>query len=87
MTAQPPRATPKSTQMSTEARTEQRLEALEVKASYADDLLDQLNHTVYQQQLQIDQLRRELAVLRQQAQDPGNTPAFRSLRDELPPHY
>jgi SlyX protein len=87
MTAQPPRATQKSAQTSAEARTERRLEALEVKASYADDLLDQLNHTVYQQQLQIDQLRRELALLRQQAQDQSSTPAFRSLRDELPPHY
>ncbi len=70
-----------------EARTEQRLEALEVKASYADDLLDQLNQMVYQQQLQIDQLRRELALLRQQAQDPERGSGFRSLRDELPPHY
>jgi SlyX protein len=68
-------------------QTERRLEALEIKASYADDLLDQLNHTVYQQQLQIDQLRHELALLRQQAQDQGSAPAFRSLRDELPPHY
>ena len=38
----------------------QRLEALEVKAAFTEDLLDQLNHTIYRQQLQITQLQREL---------------------------
>ncbi|MEN9383479.1 MAG: hypothetical protein RL323_622 [Pseudomonadota bacterium] len=69
------------------ARTEHRLEALEIKASYADDLLDQLNQIVYRQQQQIDQLSRELSLLRQQTQDPSSGPSFRSLRDDLPPHY
>jgi SlyX protein len=50
-------------------------------------LLEQLNQLVYQQQLQIDQLAGELARLRLQMQDNASTPAFRSLRDELPPHY
>ncbi|MEY8876744.1 MAG: SlyX family protein [Leptothrix sp. (in: b-proteobacteria)] len=59
--------------------------ALEVKASYADDLLDTLNEIVVRQQQQIDRLARELDALRQQQGEPGSTP--RSLRDELPPHY
>ena len=64
----------------------QRLDALEIKASYADDLLDQLNLTVYRQQQQIDQLQRQLALLRQQLPDPSDgTPP--GARDELPPHY
>ncbi|ODU58931.1 MAG: SlyX protein [Comamonadaceae bacterium SCN 68-20] len=63
--------------------TPQRLEALEVKAAFTEDLLDQLNLTIYRQQLQIEQLQRELQALRQQ-QPEG---AARSLRDELPPHY
>ena len=69
-----------------EARTEQRLAELEIKASFADDLLDQLNQQVWRQQQQIEQLQRELLALREQMCD-NATPAFRSLRDELPPHY
>ena len=65
---------------------QQRLEQLEVKASFTEDLLDQLNQTVFRQQQQIDALLRELVQLRDQAQAQGTTP-FRSLRDELPPHY
>ena len=45
---------------------EQRLNDLEIKASYTEDLLDQLNLTVYRQQQQIDDLARELLRLRQQ---------------------
>ena len=66
--------------------SERRLTELEIKASYADDLLDQLNQQVWRQQQQIEQLQRELAALRAQLRD-NATPAFRSLRDELPPHY
>jgi SlyX protein len=66
-------------------RTDSRLAELEIKASFADDLLDQLNRQLWRQQLQIDQLQRELAGLREQLSD--NAPGFRSLRDELPPHY
>jgi len=65
---------------------EQRLMELEIKASYAEDLLDRLNELVYRQQEQIDRLQRELAVLRHQLPEAGPAP-FRSLRDELPPHY
>ncbi|MBS0391347.1 MAG: SlyX family protein [Proteobacteria bacterium] len=50
-----------------------------------EDMLDQLNLTIYRQQQQIDQLTREVVQLRQQ-QPEGGTVA-RSLRDELPPHY
>lgn len=64
---------------------ERRLTQLEVKAGFADDLLDQLNRTVFRQQQQIELLMRELVELRQQA--PGGPAPFRSLRDELPPHY
>jgi len=64
---------------------ERRLTQLEVKAGFADDLLDQLNQTVFRQQQQIDLLLRELAELRRQ--QPAGPAPFRSLRDELPPHY
>ena len=64
---------------------EARLTDLEVKASYADDLLDTLNRLVASKQQQIDRLTREVVLLRQQAADAPAPP--RSLRDELPPHY
>lgn len=68
-------------------RTDERLTQLEIKLSYAEDLLDTLNTLVAQQQERIDLLTRELVALRyQQDQDQGQ-PTFRSLRDELPPHY
>lgn len=66
--------------------TERRLTDLEIKASYTEDLLDELNRIIVRQQQQIELLLRELATLRQQTPD-GQPPAFRSLRDELPPHY
>jgi len=67
-------------------RIEQRLIELEIKASYAEDLLDELNGLVARQQTQIDALVRRLAAV--QEQGPSGAPeAFRSLRDELPPHY
>lgn len=68
------------------AEVERRLTELEIKASYADDTLDQLNQIIYRQQQQIDRLEREVQQLRQQQPEAGG-PVFRSLRDELPPHY
>ena len=66
--------------------TEQRLTQLEIKASFSEDLMDVLNDIVARQQQQIDQLRSELAHVRQQM-PAADASAFRSLRDELPPHY
>ncbi|MGH6646908.1 SlyX family protein [Aquabacterium sp.] len=66
--------------------TEQRLTDLEIKASFTEDLLDSLNLTVVRQQQQIDLLLVEVNRLRQQEPD-GGPGGFRSLRDELPPHY
>lgn len=69
-----------------DAATEQRLTELEIKASYAEDLLDTLNQLVARQQEQIDLLLREVSRLRQRG-EPEGAPAARNLRDELPPHY
>lgn len=66
--------------------TDQRLTELEIKASFTEDLLEQLNQTIYRQQQQIDLLQREVVDLRRQLQD-NAAPGLRSLRDELPPHY
>jgi len=66
--------------------TEQRLTELEIKASFSEDLLDQLNQIIVRQQQQIDLLVREVAHLRQSSTD-GGLGAPRNLRDDLPPHY
>jgi SlyX protein len=75
--------------MSEETRLDRRLTDLEVKASFTEDLLDQLNLVIYRQQQQIDRLILQLNQLRQQIPedatsrgDPGHNP-----RSELPPHY
>jgi SlyX protein len=68
-----------------DAETDRRLEALEIKASFADDLLEELNRTVARQQMQIQHLMQQLRALQEQLPAAGATP--RSLRDELPPHY
>lgn len=65
--------------------TDQRLTELEIKLSYAEDLLDELNLTVYRQQQQIEALIAQVAALQQQAPDPG--PGTRNPVHELPPHY
>ncbi|NML14518.1 SlyX protein [Azohydromonas sp. G-1-1-14] len=68
----------------TDTDTDRRLEALEIKASFADDLLEELNRTVARQQLQIQHLQQQLRALQEQLPAAGTT---RSLHDELPPHY
>ena len=62
--------------------TQSRLIALEMKASFTEDLLDELNLLIYRQQEQIDRLARQLNQLRQQMPE-GRGPGG----DELPPHY
>jgi SlyX protein len=70
----------------TDLDTDRRLTELEIKASFADDLLEQLNQVIVRQQRDIDRLAQEVTELRRQVGD-GAPAAPRSLRDELPPHY
>ncbi|MGA8392896.1 MAG: SlyX family protein [Burkholderiaceae bacterium] len=72
--------------MASDDGTDRRLTELEIKASFTEDLLDQLNQIIVNQQQQIDALLRELSDLRQRLPEGGAVP-YRSLRDELPPHY
>lgn len=63
---------------------DRRLTELEIKASFTEDLVDQLNEVIVRQQAQIDLLIRELIQMRDQAPEPG---AQRQMLDEKPPHY
>ena len=65
---------------------ESRLNDLEIKISYTEDMVDELNLTVFRQQQQIDQLVRQVTALREQVQNAAPAEQL-SLRDELPPHY
>jgi SlyX protein len=67
--------------------TDQRLTELEIKASFAEDLLDQLDKVIVRQQQQIDALLREVAELKAAPVRDGDVTTARSLRDELPPHF
>lgn len=65
---------------------EDRLEKIEGKLALAEDLLEELNKTVYRQQREIELLQREVVTLRQQLQ--SAMPAEpRNPQDEVPPHY
>ena len=66
---------------------DQRLMDLEIKASFMEDMVDQLDQVVIRQQRQIDALLHEVLELRTQQRSPDGSPAVRNLRDELPPHY
>jgi SlyX protein len=71
---------------------EARIINLEVKLSFAEDLIENLNQVLYKQQQQIDYLHRELKSLKEQvsasgSEDIGGGNDARDLRDEIPPHY
>ncbi len=66
--------------------SDERITNIEVKLSFTEDLVEELNQTIYKQQQQIDMLINEARALKLQMASnlpsDGNTP-----RDELPPHY
>lgn len=72
--------------MEVNRNNDERLTALEIKASYAEDQIDQLDQVIIRQQVQIDLLINEIASLRQSSTD-GGIGAARNLRDDLPPHF
>jgi len=66
---------------------ESRLAEIEIKLSFSEDILEELNKTVFRQQQQIEKLQQELRALSQQLQTADTQAAARDLRDEMPPHY
>lgn len=68
---------------------ETRVNELEAKLTLAEDLLDELNRTIFRQQQQIDQLQQQLSLVWQQMQSmqSASEPEKRDLREEIPPHY
>ena len=69
-----------------ELSMENRLTELEAKLTYAEDLLDELNRTVFRQQNELDFLKRELLRLAQQVRE-WSPHEDANPRDDIPPHY
>jgi SlyX protein len=67
-------------------RLNDRVTELEIKASYTEDLIDQLDKVIVRQQKQIDLLIKTITELRLSSTD-GGLGAARNLRDDLPPHF
>jgi SlyX protein len=65
---------------------EDRLNEVEAKLALAEDLLEELNRTVFRQQQQIDQLQHQLKALAVQMQS-GPGADRRDPHEEIPPHY
>lgn len=65
---------------------EERIVVLETKLMAAEDLLDELNRTVWRQQQELDLLREQVRHLAQQLKtiQPG---AANRPEDEIPPHW
>jgi SlyX protein len=84
--AEPAPRGPHNRRMDTPDPVDRRLTDLESKVSFTEDLIDRLDEIVTAQQAQIDRLQRQIAELRH-APRADEPPVFRSLRDELPPHF
>jgi SlyX protein len=66
---------------------EARITELEIKLTYAEDLLEQLNLTVFRQQQRIDLLQQELRLLNNRMENLAASEEKSDLREEIPPHY
>ncbi|MEY4591870.1 MAG: hypothetical protein RIR18_765 [Pseudomonadota bacterium] len=64
----------------------ERVADLEIKLNQTEDQIDGLNRTIYRQQVQIDQLAHLLLGLSERV-DTAAPREFKSLLDEIPPHY
>jgi len=64
-----------------------RLIEIEAKLALSEDLLDELNRTVYRQQQVIDRLQHELRMLQEIVESGDSSGMAAGPRDEIPPHY
>jgi SlyX protein len=66
--------------------SQDRLEKIETKLSFAEDLLEELNHLVFRQQEQIKRLQAQLDRLADKQSHSEPNERF-DPRDDIPPHY
>jgi SlyX protein len=65
---------------------QQRIDELEARFSFAEDMIESLNLTVFRQQEQLDLMQQQIRLLHEQLRD-VRPKEERDLRDEIPPHY
>ena len=73
--------------MADEKAVADRLVEIEAKLALAEDLLDEVNRTVFRQQQLIDRLQQELRALQEVVESAADEGEARGPRDEIPPHY
>jgi SlyX protein len=62
-----------------------RIDDLEIRIAFMEDLIDEMNRTLFRQQQRIDLLTGEVVALREQLRNAPSETA--TPRDEIPPHY
>jgi SlyX protein len=73
--------------MADEKAVTDRLVEIEAKLALAEDLLDEVNRTVFRQQQLIDRLQQELRALQEVVESGADAGEAQGPRDEIPPHY
>ena len=72
--------------MTGEKTLEARLAEIEAKLTFSDEMLEELNRTIYRQQQHIERLQQALRALREVVDGAGQGEPL-APRDETPPHY
>ena len=67
--------------------TEKRIVELETKLAYQEDMIHELNMTIFDQQKRLDQLEVAYKYLIAQTQEQSESVSTGKLADEKPPHY
>lgn len=66
---------------------EERLESIEAKITFQEDLIEELNKTVYQQQQKLDRLEAVCTSLARHIQSLAEQGNESRTANERPPHY
>lgn len=67
--------------------SEERLEKIETKIAYQEDLIEELNKTVYQQQRKLEQLEAMCKALAGRIASQDESTNENRAANERPPHY
>ena len=66
---------------------EERLADIEIKLSSAEDMLDTLNRTIYEQQKKIERLEALYIAMLRRMPEPSGDNQRQEIAHERPPHY
>lgn len=66
---------------------EQRIIELETKISFQEDAIKELSSTIYEQQIQLDQLKKTCSLLNEYLKNHSNAQDIATFSNDKPPHY